>query len=101
MARGETPTHTQAVRTLLIVDDEPSLRFSIGEWARDAGYEAIEASDGRTAVEMVQTRSVDAVLLDLRLDHEDGMQVLKRLREEDPTLPVIMLTGHGGVEHAV
>ncbi len=101
MARGETPTHTQAVRTLLIVDDEPSLRFSIGEWARDTGYEAIEAGDGRTAIEMVQTRSVDAVLLDLKLDHEDGMQVLKRLLEEDPSLPVIMLTGHGGVEHAV
>ena len=101
MARGDSSTRTQAPHTLLIVDDERSLRFSIGEWARDAGWSPIEAASGREAFERLRERAADVVLLDLRLGDEDGMQVLKRLREEDPGRPVIMLTGHGTVEHAV
>jgi len=101
MARGDSPTHTQSSQTLLIVDDERSLRFSIGEWARDAGFRALEASGGREALDLVQQNPVDAVLLDLRLGDEDGLDVLKRLRALQPELPVIMLTGHGTIEHAV
>ena len=101
MAKGETPTHTQATHTLLVVDDERSLRFSIGEWARDMGFAALEAASGAEALEHVKEQSVDVVLLDLKLNTEDGMDVLRRLREEDPAVPVLMLTGHGSVEHAV
>src|SRR5215831_899448 len=110
MAKGDIPTHSavnehraavQTAHTLLIVDDEPSLRFSIGEWARDSGLAALEAADGREALDQIRDRGADVVLLDLKLGEEDGLQVLRRIREEDPSLPVIMLTGHGGVEHAV
>ena len=101
MARGESPTHTQSAHTLLVVDDERSLRFSIGEWARDAGFQPLEAAEGSEALELVRDQAVDVVVLDLKLRDEDGMDVLKRLREEDPAIPVIMLTGHGGIEHAV
>ena len=101
MAKGDSSTHTQPAHTLLIVDDERSLRFSIGEWARDAGLEPLEAVTGREALDRLREQAVDVVLLDLRLGDEDGLQVLKRLREEDPAVPVILLTGHGTVEHAV
>ena len=101
MAKGESPTQTQSPHSLLVVDDERSLRFTIGEWARDLGFAPLEASTGGEALERVREQSVDVVLLDLRLTNEDGMEVLKRLRDEDPSLPVIMLTGHGTVEHAV
>jgi two-component system response regulator AtoC len=101
MAKDEAPPRTPAPHTLLIVDDERSLRFSIGEWARDAGYRPLEAEDGGSALEHVREQSVDAVLLDLRLGTEDGLDVLRRLRAEEPGLPVIMLTGHGSIEHAV
>ena len=101
MAKGETPTRLQATHTLLVVDDERSLRFSIGEWARDMGFTALEATSGAEAVERVREQSVDVVLLDLRLTSEDGMEVLQRLRDEDAAIPVVMLTGHGSVEHAV
>jgi len=101
MAKGETPTQTQGAHALLVVDDERSLRFSIGEWARDAGFLPLEAADGAQALERVREQQVDVVVLDLRLEREDGMDVLQRLREEDPALPVIVLTGHGTVEHAV
>src|SRR6185503_14873681 len=101
MAKGESTTHTQSAQTLLIVDDEPSLRFSISEWARDVGFRPVDASTGREALEKLHETGADAVLLDLKLGDEDGLQVLKRLREEDPTLPIVMLTGHGTLEHAV
>src|SRR5437773_4330400 len=103
MARGESPIHapTQIGRTLLVVDDERTLRFTIGEWARDSGFNALEAANGQDALELVRDQSVDLVVLDLKLHNEDGLEVLKRLRDEDSSLPVVMLTGHGGVEHAV
>jgi two-component system, NtrC family, response regulator AtoC len=101
MAKGEEPARGRTPRTLLIVDDERSLRFSIGEWARDAGYRPLEAEDGDAALEHVRGGAVDAVLLDLKLGADDGLEVLKRLRAEEPALPVLMLTGHGTIEHAV
>ena len=101
MAKGDSSTRVQAAQTLLIVDDERSLRFSIGEWARDEGYAPLEAANSREALNAVRDQGVDAVLLDLKLGDEDGLKVLKALRETDSTLPVVMLTGHGTVEHAV
>jgi two-component system response regulator AtoC len=101
MVRGEGLTQTPNAPGVLIVDDERSLRFSLGEWARDAGLRPLEVTTGRQALETLKSQAVDAVLLDLRLGDEDGLQVLKRLREEDPTLPVVMLTGHGSIAHAI
>src|SRR5262249_37199821 len=74
---------------------------TIGEWARDLGFTPLEAASGNEALDRLREQVVDVALLDLRLTNEDGMEVLKRLREEDPSLPVVMLTGHGSVEHAV
>ena len=101
MARGDSPTRTEATHTLLIVDDERSLRFSIGEWARDSGWRALEAASGTEAFDLLKEQRADVVLLDLKLGDEDGLKVLQKLRQEDPARPVIMLTGHGTVEHAV
>ena len=101
MAKGDSTTRTQGAQTLLIVDDERSLRFSIGEWARDMGYTPLEAPGGREALEAVREHGADAVLLDLRLGDEDGLKLLRQIREADPDVPVVMLTGHGTVEHAV
>ncbi|HKQ57774.1 MAG TPA: sigma-54 dependent transcriptional regulator [Candidatus Eisenbacteria bacterium] len=101
MAKGDSPTQTQAARTVLIVDDERTLRFSLGEWARDAGFHPLEAASESEALERLRDHEVDVVVLDLKLGDEDGLQVLRRLREQDATLPVVMLTGHGTVEHAV
>jgi two-component system response regulator AtoC len=101
MAKGDSSTRAPSKGTLLVVDDERTLRFSIGEWARDEGYSPLEAASGRDALELARERGVDAVVLDLKLADEDGLRVLRELRETDPTLPVVMLTGHGTIEQAV
>ncbi len=101
MAKGDSSTRAPSKGTLLVVDDERSLRFSIGEWARDEGYAPLEAATGREALEAVRERGVDAVILDLKLGDEDGLRVLRELRDLDASLPVVMLTGHGTVEQAV
>jgi len=101
MARGESPTRADTAHTLLIVDDERSLRFSLSEWARDSGYQPLEAAGGREALELAHEQPLGAILLDLKLGAEDGLEVLRRLRQDDPTVPVIMLTGHGSIKHAV
>jgi len=99
--KGEELTQTHSAPCVLIVDDEPSLRFNLGEWARDAGLRPLEAASGEEALNAVRSQAVDVAVLDLRLGNEDGMQVLRRLREEDAGLSVILLTGHGTIAHAV
>jgi len=101
MAKGDSSTQVTPRGTLLVVDDERSLRFSIGEWARGEGFAPLEATNGREALDAVRQHDVDVVVLDLKLGEDDGLKVLKDLREADPLLPVVMLTGHGTIEHAV
>jgi len=100
MGKGDA-TQTASGHSILIVDDERSIRFGIGEWARDAGYTAHEAASGREALDRLREHPVDAIILDLRLGDMDGLQVLKRIREEEVTAPVIMLSAHANFDHVV
>jgi two-component system, NtrC family, response regulator AtoC len=89
-----------ATRRVLVVDDEPLIRWSLGERLRADGHEIIEAGTAAEALEKAQT-GVDLVLLDYKLPDEDGLTVLRKLRELDPEMLVIMLTAHKGVETVV
>ena len=76
MVKGDAPTQTASGQSLLVVDDEKSIRFGISEWARMSGFEPFEAASGREALERIREQSVDAVILDLKLGDTDGLQVL-------------------------
>ncbi len=86
--------------TILVVDDERLIRWSLRQRLEAEGYEVIEAADGTEALACF-TRGVDTVLLDYRMPDIDGLEVLQRMRAEDPDVPVVMLTAHGSIEHAV
>src|SRR5689334_18024470 len=78
--------------TVLVVDDETTVRDVVARYLRHEGYEALEARDGIEALGMAA--DADLVVLDLMLPGLDGIEVCRRLREERP-VPVIMLTAKG------
>ena len=86
--------------TILVVDDEELIRWSLREGLTAEGYEILEAGTGREALEQFK-HGVDLVLLDYRLPDIDGLSVLRELKKQDPDVLVILLTSLVSVETAV
>ncbi len=86
---------------VLIVDDEHTLARSAKAFLADHGYETEVASTGEKALELLATVQPDVVFADVRLPGMSGVELLKRIREFDAVLPVIMLTAYGSIEGAV
>jgi two-component system nitrogen regulation response regulator NtrX len=87
--------------TILIVDDEESIRRSVGDILSDEGYRPSAAGDGEEALRLVESDSPDLVLLDVAMPGRDGLDVLEQLRGTWPEIPVVMMSGHGTIETAV
>src|SRR5215470_1054343 len=85
---------------ILVADDEPNLRRVLGAILARDGYEVVQAGDGEEALAAAED-GVDVVIADLRMPRVDGMEVLRRVVEEHPDVPVIMITAHGSVDSAV
>lgn len=86
---------------ILIIDDEAFIRETVSRILTDEGYQVCQAANMREASEQVASGEIDLALLDLNLGPEDGIDVLKILKELDPELLVIIITGFGSVESAV
>ncbi len=90
------------MRRVLVVDDEESIRRSLGGLLADEGFEVVSAADGEAALSVLRDDDeVDLVLLDIAMPGRDGMAILEELRTDRPELPVVMMTGHGTIETAV
>src|SRR3984893_17724034 len=86
---------------ILIVDDEPSIRETCAEVARQAGMKAIPVSSAEEALEVLEHTAVDIVLTDLMLQQTSGLDLLRRVHDTYPKLPVIVLTQYGTIDSAV
>ncbi|MGQ9920916.1 MAG: sigma-54-dependent transcriptional regulator [Desulfobacca sp.] len=88
-------------RTILIVDDEPAIVQTLSGILQDEGFEVLTAADGETALQVVAEEGPDLVFLDIALPGMDGLEVLQQLKEQQPLLPVVMVSAYGNVENAV
>lgn len=79
-------------KTILVVEDDPALLATLEFNLETAGYNALTATDGATALDIRRSHDVDLVVLDLSLPVMGGMQVCKALRDGGDTVPIIMLT---------
>ncbi len=86
---------------ILVIDDEQYILDSLKDVLEDEGYICITASDGYEGIRLVETENPDVILLDIWMDEIDGIEVLKRVKDSYPLIPIIMISGHGTIETAV
>ena len=107
---------SQTIKTILAVDDEPSMLRLLEISLRQAGYKPLTAKDGREALDIIRTQHVDCVVTDLHMPYMSGLQLLKSIRsgrlddaqgegkqdrQPNPELPVIIVTAQGEVKTAI
>lgn len=80
-------------RTILVVDDEKSIRDLMGEAFRGAGYEVFTAASGEEALKLLKKHHVQVMFLDLKLPGMNGVELCKRIRKENPLACLYAMTG--------
>ena len=91
----------RAKGNLLVVDDENIVRDSLNKWFREEGYEVATAASASEALTRMAERRWDLALVDIKMPGTDGIELQSRLREIDPELTVVIMTGYASVETAV
>jgi two-component system cell cycle sensor histidine kinase/response regulator CckA len=94
--RAPTPPPTlERHRTVLVIDDEDLVRDVVARMIEDLGYSAVTARDGQSALELLDTRPVDAVLVDMTMPRMSGADLIPALRARLPGVPVVLCSGAG------
>ena len=90
---------------ILVVDDEPAIRAVVRRMLEKGGYQVVEAEDGETAIEAINTGEnrlmLDAVICDIRMPKINGLDAIAYFRQAYPHVPLIVLTGYPDTEMAV
>ncbi len=97
----EHPTTPHPPAHILIVDDDPYVRESLGEILHYAGHSTVEAGDGKAAIDLLARHPVDLILLDLELPRVGGLDVLRHAQAEYPHIPIVIISGKGTIRIAV
>lgn len=87
--------------SILIIDDEKSIRNVLRDILQHEGYQVEEAADGEQGMKLFQSKTFDLVLCDIKMPKMDGMEVLQQMMAVNPEIPVVMISGHGSIENAV
>ncbi|MEX2231547.1 MAG: sigma-54 dependent transcriptional regulator [Cyclobacteriaceae bacterium] len=86
---------------ILIIDDDKDLCFVLKRFLSKHGFEVIEATSGRAALEILENVEPDLILCDFRLEDMSGSSILKKIKEKNPSVPVIIITGYSNIKTAV
>ena len=78
--------------TILIADDEKEIRELLRLYLENAGFQVVQAADGEQALAAFRAGGIDLCLLDIMMPKVNGYEVLKKIRESDPMIPVIFIT---------
>ena len=89
------------IQTILIIDDEPSIRESYSDYLEDMEYKTLTAENGRIGLDIFQKHEVDLVLVDMRMPEMDGLEVLSKITKRSPNTPSIIISGAGLIGDAV
>jgi two-component system nitrogen regulation response regulator NtrX len=85
---------------VLIIDDEEGIRSSLKMILEYEGYDCLLAANGEAGIKIAEREGPDVVFLDIKMPQMDGMEVLRQLKAQDTSLPVVMISGHGDVRTA-
>lgn len=88
-------------RKILVVDDEQNMRIALFEALSRAGHDVAVAENGRMALEMIEKKQPDLLIADIKMPEMDGIELLRRVKELLPDLPVVIITGFATVDTAV
>ena len=86
---------------ILTIDDEALVREILTAYLEDSGFEVIQAGDGQTGIDLIRREQPDLVLCDLRMPGMDGLQVLATVTRDFPELPILVVSGMGGLSDAI
>jgi CheY-like chemotaxis protein len=81
--------------TILIIDDEPQVRLLLKYALEDAGYKVLEAPDGKEGVRVYRNNPADLIITDIIMPEKEGLETIKDLRQDNPDLKVIAISGGG------
>jgi signal transduction histidine kinase len=88
-------------QTILLVDDEPDIRDVLSLSLADMGYDVYEAENGDEALRIFKDKQPSMVMTDIKMPGMDGIELLKKIKHENPETEVIMITGHGDMDLAI
>ena len=87
--------------TILIIDDHDTIRIALSRIVKKMGHDALQASSGQEGALLFEKQAVDFVITDLKMEGMDGVAVLRHIHDEEPEVPVMIVTAYGTVETAV
>jgi UDP-3-O-acyl N-acetylglucosamine deacetylase len=98
---GDGVNENPAEKTILIVDDEDDVRESVREVLSDEGYRVVDTGDGTAVLRMIDEERPGLVLLDIWMPQADGIGLLREIKNKEPDINVVMISGHGNIHTAV
>lgn len=91
----------RAIKRILVIDDESTIRFLLKELIVDMGYEFVEASRAEKGLKIIEKEEIDLVFLDIQLPNMNGLEAIRKIRELDKNVPVVMVTAFHNIEEVV
>ncbi len=86
---------------ILIVDDEEIMRCSLSDWLKEDGYDAVAVENGYKALALLKSERFDLAVVDLKMPQIDGIEVLKKIKESNLKIPVVIITAYATIDSAV